>query len=133
MKNPKISGLCEANGIELFVLFGSHAGARIHPASDVDVAVKPREGVELSKLDLIGLLSDAFDGKEIDLVVLTKDTDPLLLYEVLLRGELLYEGHAGIFEKERLRAWKLYIDTERIRRMRSDYLKGFVEKFGHVA
>jgi hypothetical protein len=74
-----------------------------------------------------------FDGKKIDLVILTADTDPLLLYEVFFNGMPLYEEDQGIFEKEKLRAWKLYIDTEKLRVMQKQYLKKFVEKASDVA
>jgi len=133
MNDPVISSFCEEEHIELLVLFGSCAGGRVHPESDVDVAVKIKGGTAISKLELIGRLSDVFEGKEIDLVVLTGDADPLLLYEIFFRGRLLYEARPGIFENERLRAWKLYLDTEGIRNMRRDYLKGFAEKFGNIA
>ncbi|HET6513710.1 MAG TPA: nucleotidyltransferase domain-containing protein, partial [Thermodesulfovibrionales bacterium] len=133
MRDPEIGRFCEESGIDLLVLFGSSAGGRLHPASDLDVAVKLRTGATVSKLELIGGLGDLFEGKEIDLVVLTRDTDPLLLYEIFSRGKPLYEGHSGVFDREKLRAWKLYLDTEGIRLKLRNYLKEFAEKFGHVA
>ena len=121
------------NNIELLVLFGSCALEKTYAASDVDVAVKPKRGGEVSKLDLIYKLDDLFDGKNIDLVVLTQDTDPLLLYEIFSKGKLLYEKYSGSFEKEKLRAWKLYIDTEKLRKMQDKYLKDFVKRMENVA
>lgn len=67
-----------------------------------------------------------FDRKYIDLVVLTADTDPLLLYEISFHGKLFYDEHAGIFEREKLRVWKLHIDTEKLREMQTKYLKKFM-------
>jgi hypothetical protein len=81
---------------------------------------------------LIYRLGDFFEGKEIDLVVLTRDTDPVLLNEIFSKGRLLYEEQPGIFDKERLRAWKLYLDTEKLRRMRKEYLKKFVEMIDNI-
>jgi predicted nucleotidyltransferase len=129
MKTEEIRGFCKENGIELFVLFGSHTTiGKIHPASDIDVAVKFRRGTDISKLELIYRLDDLLDGKHVDLVVLTTDTDPLLLYEVFFHGSLLYEENTGVFEREKLRAWKLYIDTKKLRKMQRQYLKEFVER-----
>lgn len=129
MKTEEIRGFCNENGIELFVLFGSHTTiGKIHPASDIDVAVKFRRGTDISKLELIYRLDDLLDGKDIDLVILTADTDPLLLYEVLFHGKPLYEENPGIFEREKLKAWKLYIDTEKLREMQRKHLKEFVER-----
>lgn len=133
MKDDEIRSFCERNGIDLLVLFGSCASGEINSASDIDLAVKFRQGVKGSKLELIYELNDIFDGKEIDLVVLSADTDPLLLYEVFVSGGSLYEGSAGIFESERLRAWKLYLDSEKIRVMQKKYLRDFVEKVSNVA
>jgi predicted nucleotidyltransferase len=133
MKNEQIKGFCEINNIELLMIFGSHASGEIHSESDIDVAVKLRKGAEASKLELIYQLDSLLNGKDIDLVILTDDTDPLLLYEIFLNGKLLYEESPGIFDAERLRAWKLYIDTERLRMLQKKYLKEFVERVSNVA
>ncbi len=132
MNAGKIEDFCKNNNVELLVLFGSQAGEKERPASDVDLAVKMRSGVELSKLDLIYNLGGPFEGKEIDLVVLTIDTDPVLLNEIFSRGKPLYEERPGSFEEEKLRAWKLYLDTEKLRLMQKEYLKRFAEKLGNV-
>ena len=133
MGNEEISRFCKQNNIELLILFGSHASGKIRPSSDVDVAIKFTESAEISKLELIYKLDDLFDGKDIDLVILTTDIDPLLLHEVFSNGRLLYEENPGIFDKEKLRAWKLYLDTEKCREMQRKYLKEFVERVCNVA
>jgi predicted nucleotidyltransferase len=128
MKNEELSGFCRKNSIDLLILFGSHARGEIHPASDVDIAIKFRRGAEISKLELIYKLNDLFNGKDVDLVILTANTDPLLLYEVFSNGRPLYEEDPDIFEKEKLRAWKLYLDTAKIRELQKKYLKETVER-----
>jgi predicted nucleotidyltransferase len=133
MDNTEIAAFCKENSIELLVLFGSQAVGKTHEGSDVDVAVKIRRGIEGSKLDLIFQLGGIFKEGEIDLVLITRDTDPLLLHEIFSQGKLLYEERPGIYEEERLRAWKLYLDTEKLRRMQKDYIKKFAEKYGDVA
>ena len=132
MKDKGIEIFCKENSIELLILFGSHASEETHPKSDIDVAVKFKRGTEISKLELIYKLDDLFNGKSIDLVVLTTDTDPLLLYEIFFNGRPLYEKDPDIFEKEKLRAWKLYLDTEKLRVIQKQYLKKFVEKASDV-
>lgn len=133
MKNEQIKSFCEKNNIELLIIFGSQASGKTTPVSDIDVAVKLRKGAEASKLELIYQLDSLLNGKDIDLVILTDDTDPLLLYEIFLNGKLLYEKSPGIFDAGRLRAWKLYIDTERLRMLQKKYLKEFVERVSNVA
>ena len=44
-----------------------------------------------------------------------------------------HEERAGAFEEEKLRAWKLYLDTEKLRVMRRDYIKRFVKKLGDIS
>ncbi|MDP3296208.1 MAG: nucleotidyltransferase domain-containing protein [Thermodesulfovibrionia bacterium] len=133
MKNKEVRSFCRENNIELLIVFGSQASGKIHPSSDIDVAVKFRQGAEISKLKLIYKLNDLFSGRNIDLVILRTETDPLLLFEIFLNGRLLYEKYPDLFDKERLRAWKLYIDTEKLRLMQRKYLKEFVRKMRNVA
>ena len=128
-----IDAFCKEHGIVLLVLFGSHAEGRSHPGSDVDLAVKTCPEVGVSKLDLIFRLGALFGDREIDLVLLTRDTDPLLLHEIFTKGRPLHEAQPDIFESEQLRAWKLYLDTESLRQMQTTYLRRFVEKMNHVA
>lgn len=133
MEDTKVRNFCEKNNIELLVIFGSCASGKRSPESDIDIAVGLGEGAQALKLEWIYQLDDIFDGKDIDLVVLTADTEPLLLYEIFLRGRVLYERHPGIFDAGRLRAWKLYIDTDRLRVMQKNYLKEFAERVSCVA
>jgi len=133
MKIRGIKNFCRENGIDLLVLFGSAAGDKPESSRDIDLAVKLKEGISISKLDLIYKLDNFFMGKNIDIVLLTTDTDPLLLHEIFMKGVCLFERKTDLFEKDKLRAWKLYLDTEQIRNMRGKYLKDYVRKVSHVA
>jgi predicted nucleotidyltransferase len=128
-----IKTFCRTHGIALMVLFGSSAGTKEGSANDLDIAVKFKHGKEVSKLKLIYKLDDLFYGIKIDLVLLTADTSPLLLHEIYQKGECLFEFKKDIFLMEKLRAWKLYLDTEKILSMRTKYLKDFAKKVSHVA
>ncbi|GER93155.1 hypothetical protein A45J_0888 [hot springs metagenome] len=44
MENTEVRSFCEENNIELLVFFGSHASGEIHHESDINVAVKLKEG-----------------------------------------------------------------------------------------
>ncbi|GBE41056.1 MAG TPA: nucleotidyltransferase domain-containing protein [Nitrospirae bacterium] len=133
MKIRGIKTFCKTHGIDLLVLFGSSAGNKHEISRDIDLAVKLKKGTNISKLDLIYKLDDFFMGKKIDLVLLTADTDPLLLYEIFMKGVCLFEQKKNLFEMDKLRAWKLYLDTDKIRNMRGKYLKNFVRKVSDVA
>ncbi len=133
MKTRGIKSLCKRNNIELLILFGSSAGDNPESARDIDIAIKLKKETRPSKLDLLYQLDNFSDGKKIDLVILNIDTDPLLLHEVYSNGKCIYEKKEGIFTREKLRAWKLYLDTEKIRAMRSKYLKKYMRKASNVA
>ncbi len=89
--------------------------------SDVDMAVRPSFGLDLSpreRVDLTAVLEDLLEAPRVDLVVLP-EADPFLALEVI-RGELLYTADADdqawyeLFVLRRagdLMAWK----KERIR------------------
>jgi predicted nucleotidyltransferase len=133
MKIRGIKSFCKKNHIEILVLFGSASTGETHHLSDIDIAVKYKRGVKASKLKLIYDLDDFFYGKSIDVVVVTPDTDPLLLHEIFSKGTPLYQSRKGLFEEEQLRAWKLYLDTGAIQKMNAKYLIKYMKKVRHVA
>jgi predicted nucleotidyltransferase len=133
MDKNRVEEICKANHIELLILFGSRAKTRPHPGSDFDLAIKPCREQAVDKLGLIYKLGELLNSDDIDLVILTPDTDPVLLREIFTEGRCLYEDAAGLFEKEKLRAWKMYLDTERFRKYRREYVKRFIRKVKDVA
>jgi predicted nucleotidyltransferase len=133
MNDANLSEFCRRNSIELLVLFGSTAKGGVDQASDMDLAIKLQRGAPERKLELLDELGELFGDREIDLVVLTPDTDPVLLREIFTEGRPLYEGRPGLFDDERLRAHKLYFDTEKLRAHRDAFLRRFSESVRHVA
>lgn len=133
MNNEALQKYCHEAGIELLVLFGSAARSAVRPDSDVDIALKMNKGIAVSKLDLIYNLGQLFDDREIDLVILSINTDPVLLHEIFAHGKPLFEGKSDIFAEERLRAFKLYFDTEKLRLLQAEYLRKYIERLRHVA
>jgi predicted nucleotidyltransferase len=133
MDQHALNNFCISSGIDLIVLFGSASKGTECQESDIDIAVKMRAGSIISKLDLINEMGKLFDDREIDLVVLSVNTDPVLLYEIFSYGKPLYESLPDLFANERLRAFNLYFDTEKLRRLQSEHLKDFVERFRNVA
>ena len=133
MEKGEIEKLCRENHIDLLVLFGSRAKKGGQGGSDFDLALKPSRGWDIDKLGLIYQLGELFDTDNVDLVILTPDTDPVLLWEIFIEGQPLYENMAGLFESERLRAWKIYLDTEQLRFYQTEYLKKFIKKAKDVA
>jgi predicted nucleotidyltransferase len=96
-------------------LFGSVARGRAHHLSDVDIAVlfAPEITLEASverQLQLMGDL-EAFADREVQVTVLNRAT-PLLAYEVIRDGILLYERHKEERITFEVRTMKIYFDLQ---------------------
>ena len=94
-------------------LFGSYATGDEWAKSDIDIAVyvneeKVKNFFEL-KVDLLTLLTDALKTDEVDLVVLNKAT-PVLKYEVLTKGVLIFMKDKKTHIEFYLRGFKEFFD-----------------------
>jgi predicted nucleotidyltransferase len=69
-----ISYLRSRKNIQFGYLFGSFAGKRLTPLSDVDIAVYLSEDADPAeeKLDILGNLMDCLQTDEVDLIILNK-------------------------------------------------------------
>lgn len=111
-------------GIKLLILFGSKAAKTAHETSDTDIAVLAGHHLSIKeKSDLSKEIHDAFgyNEDEIDLVEVAS-TSPLLRYEIAKNGQLLY-GAEFDFIRFKVLAWKVYCDTAKFRRARTERLK----------
>ena len=136
IKQSRITDFCDRNNIGLFIIFGSHAKARVRPHSDIDIAIALEEQKsDVDKLHLIFELEGIFQ-EQVDLVILKPTTDPLLRFEVFSTGKPLFMSNSQLFEESKLQAWKAYLDTEKIRELRREYVKNHIRKlrddFGSV-
>lgn len=95
--------------------FGSQAMGTAGPSSDVDVAVLLDRTLDLTEeLRLRSALVDALRRDDIDLVVLNQ-APPLLRYEVLAHGSLLFARHPEPVQEFEERALREYLDTSYLR------------------
>lgn len=131
-KQQVIHSFCKQHHVALLILFGSIASGTHHGLSDVDLAVQTFTGTSISKLHLIQELESIFDQRRIDLTIVTKDTDPLLLFEIFSSGLLLYENTRRLFENNRLKAWHLYQDTMPLRRFEKTYITKRIRALANV-
>jgi len=99
-------------------LFGSRATGKARPQSDVDMAVLLSEEDGLARFDrrlrLIDEVSDICGG-EADVIVLN-DAPPLLQYQVLKHGRLLFERDRAARVEFEVRAGEVYADLKPMRR-----------------
>lgn len=114
--------------IAAIYLFGSHAAGKEGPLSDLDVAlllderqVRPQKFFRF-QMDLMGETAHACRRSDVDLVLLNRAT-PLLAYEVIRAGRLLYERDHDARVAFEARTVQHYLDLEPFYRVSRSYLK----------
>jgi len=116
--------LFQQHPVHLAYLFGSQATRRTHSSSDVDVAVLLDESLTpderfAERLRLLGDLSRIFGTDDMDLVILN-EAPPLLAYETLRHGILLYCADAQTRIEFQVHTLRAYEDTMPLRRILSE-------------
>ena len=112
----------------LIIAFGSQVSGQTRTESDFDVAVlseKPLTLAQRSRLSLMLSKKLKINEDKIDLVDL-KAASPILQYEISRKGKLIL-GSEFDFIRFKVRAWKMYQDTEKFRRLREQMLKKHVK------
>jgi predicted nucleotidyltransferase len=96
-------------------LFGSYATGQARPQSDVDVAVLLSGTDEMERferlLELMGEVEEALGRRPAD-VVLLNDAPPLLAYQVLAHGRLIFERDRAARVDFEVRTGKIYADLQ---------------------
>jgi predicted nucleotidyltransferase len=114
--------------IRLCVLFGSHATGKSHAQSDVDLAVWPVAPPDsATKLAWLVELQNLLE-REVSLVLVSPDLDPVLGFEIVRDGRLLFEREPDFWLKERARLWHAYNDSLPFRRAARAQLRQFAEE-----
>jgi len=116
-------------GLRLILLFGSAISPKIHPQSDIDVAVLSRKS-DLSMEDYSNLLFDLqkyFPGREVDLVIINR-ADPLFLKKIVEDCELLY-GSPQELARLKIYAFKRYVDHRRYFDLEKKFARNFIKRY----
>jgi predicted nucleotidyltransferase len=115
------------HGVLLAYLFGSQAEGRVTPQSDIDLAVLlPRSlSVEQrfrTQLALIGDCLQLFHRNDVDVVILN-EANPVLAYEVIRNGKILYEDPETMPAVDfAVYTLSRYADTAPFRELQNQYL-----------
>ncbi len=107
----------EREGVRLAYLFGSLASGR--PAQDVDLAVLPRDS-NLGQLRR--MIAEALGTERVDLVNL-KVASPVLRFEVISTGRLIYKSDDQAENDFEMAALREYRDTAYLRARQSETLQ----------
>lgn len=120
---------CRRQPVRLCVLFGSQATGRTHPRSDVDVAVWPAES-PTTATKLLAWVAELEDilGKEVGLVLVSPDLDPVLGFEIVRDGRLVFESEPDLWLRQRAQLWHAYNDSLPFRRAARQQLRQFAEE-----
>ena len=120
-QREKIKKIAAEYKLTLIILFGSFAKGKTHAYSDMDIAVKAKENINLkTELEIIRKLTEVFN-KKIDLSVINR-ANPLLLGQINKNAVLLY-GNEREFMKFRLYAFHRYNDYLPFFKMEADFVK----------
>lgn len=123
----RLSPLFKNEGIKLVLLFGSVVSGKVHKQSDIDLAFlfdKPVDILALTNKVIRLLRTDNVD------VVDLKRASPLLKFSVAENGRLLYEKSPGIFAEFYSLAFRMYVDTKKLRIAQTISVRKFLESRG---
>jgi len=126
----KLHEVCEKFGLSLVILFGSNAKKKGRkPDSDVDIGIQVKDIDTLVKKDLalLSAFTEAFEHSKIDLTYLNY-ADPLLLYEIVKDGILIYQDKKGLFAEFKIKALKKHFDAKKFYELEDICLQRFVQR-----
>jgi len=125
--HERLSEIARQFGLDLIVLFGSHAKGRARPGSDVDLAVRAITrpwGDWQWELAVEAALATAVktEGGEVEVAFLN-GASSLLMFEVACSGQVLYEKDRGVFSDFKSYAARRYYDDEPRFRRQAEYVR----------
>lgn len=122
-----LSPLFNDEGLRLIVLFGSAVSGKMHKKSDIDLAFlfdKPVDILALTNRVIRLLHTDNID------VVDLRRASPLLKFSAVKSGMLLYEREPGMFNEFYSLAFRMYVDTRKLRDAQAKAIQQFLKARG---
>lgn len=123
----QLSPLYENSNLQLVLLFGSVASEQTYRKSDIDLAFLYDRRVDI--LSLTNRVIRLLHNDTVDVVDLRK-ARPLLKYSAAKTGQIIYERSKGVFVKFFSLAFKIYVDTKKLREAREKVVKEFLTSRG---
>ena len=126
-----LTGWCQQHPVRLCVLFGSQAIGQAQVHSDVDLAIWPIKPLSTpTRLRWVSELETMLD-KDVSLVLVSADLDPVLGMEICRHGVLIYEREPELWFHHRLQLWHAYNDSLPFIRAARQRLNEFAEEVRH--
>jgi len=125
--NDKLSPVFKDKGLKLALLFGSAVSEKTHKQSDIDLAFLFDSPVDI--LTLTNKVIRLLHTDNIDVVDL-KRASPLLRFSIVKNCKLLYEREQGMFNEFYSLAFRIYVDTRKLRDAQAMAIKHFIKTRG---
>lgn len=126
-QEKRLARVADQFDLDLIIAFGSTARGTAHVQSDRDLAVRLRGGNDFETgryAELEHALHKIFPERPLDLTLINR-ADPLLLHEIVERGELLH-GRSEDLAELRIYAYKRFQDHRRFLRMEREFVDRFL-------
>jgi predicted nucleotidyltransferase len=123
----RLAPIFQDEGLKLALLFGSAVLGKVHNQSDIDLAFlfdRPADILSLTNSVIRLLHADNID------VVDLRRASPLLKFSVAKNGRLLYERQPGLFNEFYSLAFRMYVDTKKLRDAQAIAIQHFLKTRG---
>jgi predicted nucleotidyltransferase len=119
---------CHEKPVRLCVLFGSQATGQATEKSDIDLAVWPAESPSSpDRLRWVRELETMLN-RNVSLVLVSADLDPVLGVEICRHGCLIYEREPELWFHHRLQLWHAFNDSLPFLRAARQQLHNFAKE-----
>ncbi len=128
--SPKIKEIAICQDLDLVVLFGSYAKGRAMEESDIDIGIfRKTGGLTLNdQIILSGEFTELFRSNNVDVSIISPN-NPVLMYDILKYGKILYTTENKLADILRLYAWKLLAESKSFRDHSFSILKNRIATF----
>ena len=119
--------LLKDEDLKLVLVFGSIVSDRVHKKSDIDLAFlydRPVDILTLTNRVIRHIHTDYVD------VIDLKHASPLLRFFAAKNGRILYERSPGVFNEFYSLAFRMYVDTKKLRDAQAKRIRHFLEERG---
>ncbi len=123
----RLSPVFKEEGLRLVILFGSVVSDRIHKKSDIDLAFLFDKPVDI--LELTNTVIRLLHTNSVDVIDLRR-ASPLLKFSAVEKGRVLYEREPGMFNEFSSLAFRMYVDTKKLRDAQAIAIKNFLAERG---
>lgn len=119
----KVVEVARKYNLSLVLLFGSQATGKTHKGSDYDIAYLSDAPLSLKdESKLVIDLMQMFRSEAVDIASI-RGASPLLLYEIVHTGEVLFERTPSLFTSLYVYAIRVYEEARPLFELRSEFLK----------